>query len=287
MNKVKKRKKPVEDRIHELGLDVVSSVGGSGHSIGITDAGIAYLWGRNSLGQLGIGTSGSRIALPRQAELIQPDSDTTISTSKNARAVRGFVGGFSDAGHSAILDSAGYLWFSGCDRWQQLGLGSSNAGSSGYTWENGKLWQERFQRNDFLMELLKSRNRDIGWLPKDSSSLIRDVAIGGDHTVVLSSNMHDVITFGKGAEGQLGIANKPFVNAPTISKELSTPIQDDRDGSKKISAVCAIDHCSMTLDEQNNVINMVGKCRHKTKEFHNAFRICQERSRKYGLVENG
>ena len=46
---------------------------------------------------------------------------------------------------------------------------------------------------------------------------IRDVALGGDHTVVLSGNQHDVYTFGKGGEGQLGVMGKPFVSAPVKS----------------------------------------------------------------------
>lgn len=126
----------------------------------------------------------------------------------------------------------------------------------------------------------------------DSTCLIRDVAIGGDHTVILSSNQHDVITFGKGAEGQLGLINKPFVNALAVSKELSTtpqhPSNDSigtTDASQKIAAVCAIGHCSLTLGDNNEVMNMVGKCRRSSMEFQKALKTCQLRVHQSNLVE--
>jgi len=38
------------------------------------------------------------------------------------------AGGAKDAGHSAAVDINGGVWTWGCDRWQQLGLGSSDTG---------------------------------------------------------------------------------------------------------------------------------------------------------------
>jgi len=241
-------------------------------NIGITPQGQVYTWGKqNGLGQLGRPGKSSH-ALP--AQFSNPDNDTnTRSGLVNIKGAKGYTGGTKDAGHSAILDSQGHLWFTGCDRWQQLGLGASVNGASGYTWKNGALWQETFQRNGFLLQLMRSKN-DTG-----AGEGIRDVAIGGDHTLVLSNNQMDVFSFGKGAEGQLGIVQKPFVSSPVHSKELSSK------NDQKIGAVCAIRHCSFTLDEEGEVLKTVGKCRMETGGILNAVRDCREQAMRDGLVK--
>jgi alpha-tubulin suppressor-like RCC1 family protein len=162
----------------------VTSQDGSRQSLGITCNGNVYSWGpKHSLGQLGRSvttqTPAKRPALVKYAD-----------HSNNIKATRIFVGGFADAGHSAIIDEKGQLWMAGCDRWQQLGLGSPAAGAAGYTWlHNGRIYHSEFVLNTFVTPLLQSY---------DDQATIRDIALGGDHTVVLSSNKRDVITFGKG-----------------------------------------------------------------------------------------
>ena len=71
------------------------------------------------------------------------------------QAVRAYVGGLPDAGHTAIVDAHGRLWMTGCDRWQQLGLGSANGGASGYTWTSGKVFQTAFRQNTFVPDYLR------------------------------------------------------------------------------------------------------------------------------------
>lgn len=188
-------------------------------------------------------------------------SETTMFIeNQDIQFVKAYVGGMSDSGHSALLDSNGHLWLAGCDRWQQLGLGSSSAGSAGYTWNQGRIWRTAFVRNGFLATALPqvtiSTTNPTPTTTGNSGRLIRDVALGGDHTVVLSSNQKDVYVFGKGAEGQLGVDGKPFVSAPTRSKVLSS--SDDK---PDIAAVCAIKNCSLTLNQQGGVLSKAGKCR--------------------------
>ena len=71
---------------------------GNGHCIGITKEGIAYSWGKHSLGQLGRDTTNSkkpgRITLP-------------------TKACKGYASNGGTAGHSAILDENGSLWMTG------------------------------------------------------------------------------------------------------------------------------------------------------------------------------
>ena len=104
---------------------------------------------------------------------------------------------------------------------------------------------------------------------------VRDVALGGDHTLILSSNRRDVISFGKGGEGQLGLSSKPWVSSPSKSKLLSSI-------KGEIAAVCAYRHCSFTLDESGKVMERVGKC---SKGFEEAVESCRRRAVKDGLLK--
>lgn len=224
---------------------------GARHYIGITSSGAAFSWGKNNFGQLGrISTAASSTTTNSSKETrpveFEANSDENLNDTR-LRFVKAYVGGLSDSGHSALLDSRGHVWLAGCDRWQQLGLGSTSGGSSGYTWNQGRVWRNKFVRNDFLAKV---------------AGPIRDVALGGDHTVVLSSNQKDVYVFGKGGEGQLGVDGKPFVSAPTRSKILSSSSSTSSNNDEAaISAVCAIQQCSLTLDENGQVITKTGKCR--------------------------
>jgi len=241
---------------------------GAKHHIGVTSKGEAFSWGKNNFGQLGRLSTSTTVATSKEARPVEYDTgndDKNKNKNKNSNSVqvflKAYVGGLSDSGHSALLDSKGQVWLAGCDRWQQLGLGSSSGGSSGYTWNQGRVWRNTFVRNDFLAKV---------------AGPIRDVALGGDHTVVLSSNQKDVYVFGKGGEGQLGVDGKPFVSAPRRSKILSKTAGDPQ----KIAAVCAVQHCSLTLDKEGNVMNQAGKCRNITK----SLACCIRRAESDGLV---
>lgn len=234
---------------------------GSRHCIGITADGVAFSWGKsNAVGQLG--REEGKIPAKKPGEIYLP------SNASKAFCSQGCATG---SGHSAILDVHGRLWMSGCDRWQQLGLGSSKGGTSGYTWIDGKLWHDKFVPSDSVVDLMKG---------KSSSVTIRDVALGGDHTLVLSSNQRDVFGFGKGGDGQLGLVGKPYVSAPVKSKVLS----EDQNG-ELLSAVCAVQKCSLTLDLTGRVRRKAGKCR--SSEVHKGIEECIARAKLVGLIERG
>jgi hypothetical protein len=239
------------------------------HSVGITAAGVAYTWGRtNDLGQLGRATTDRSSAKTPGRVDIQTSAG---SSSTNAKAVKAYVGGSVDSGHTAILDENGTLWMAGCDRWQQLGLGSSKGGSSGYTWQDGKLWQEQFLATTHLTEFLNENG---------TTTSIRDVALGGDHTLVLSSNQRDVYAFGKGGDGQLGLVGKSFVSAFVRSTVLSSSSRE-----KQIAAVCAVKACSMTIDGSGTILNKAGKCRMNNKEMVDGLESCLARAAQTGLLK--
>lgn len=270
-----------EDAPRPLLFKEISKAKDAGHTLSITIDGVPYSRCHNpksctnELGQLG------RTGNP--STLLPIEMSAMVAGASHV-----YAGGFGASGHTAILDESGELWLCGCDRWQQLGLGSPQGGSSGYTWAGGKLWQDRLQKNLHVVELIK--NLDPSLLAASSSTTrkttgeqsrrwIKDVALGGDHTVVLSANGKDVITFGRGAEDQLGLSSKPFVSAPTKAKALSS-------NTASISAVCAYRNCSMTLDAGGGVMSTAGKCSLELQGMKRALDLCQKRAQETGLMNN-
>ena len=237
------------------------SVDGSNHCIGITSDNKVYTWGNsNSMGQLGRPTTSRR------------DCKTPTIVTRNPSISRAYAGGNAESGHSVLVTTEDHLvYVSGCDRWQQLGLGSASGGSAGYTWEGGRIWRQEFVPNLFLTD----------WMTKTSGNhRIRDVALGGDHTIILSENQRDVYAFGKGGEGQLGILGKSFVSAPVRSTVLSSTLT-----TADIAAVCAIHHCSMTLDSNGEILKQTGNCRMEHEAIMNGLKACRDRAERDGLLE--
>lgn len=284
----------------------VSKAQDAGHTVSITIDGRPYSRCHNSksctneLGQLGRAGKSSlflpmNMMLPvkRNSSNSNNNNNNDNITTSTVKAAHAYVGGFGSAGHTAILDTEGRLWVCGCDRWQQLGLGSSQSGSSGYTWTGGKLWQEQLQLNTHVVTLLQTLDPSLGSSSMSSTAAavgandnhdqsrryIRDVALGGDHTVILSANKRDVISFGKGAEDQLGLSSRPFISAPTKSKTLSS-----KNGSN-INAVCAHRSCSLTLDDTGQVISMTGKCSFELSGMKKALDMCRKRAHVSGLIQ--
>jgi len=257
----------------------VSVAKGWRHSIGITVDGKVFSWGKtNDVGQLGRDENDDE-----KIPVRQPGNVPIPVIARSAYCSQGCSSG---SGHSGIIDENGQLWMAGCDRWQQLGLGSSNGGSSGYTWIGGKLWQERFVPSTAILDLMKKSSSSTS-SPSNTTSTptkttIRDVALGGDHTLILSSNQRDVYGFGKGGDGQLGLVGKPYVSAPIKSKILS----EDPHRGELLSAVGAVKNCSITLDTTGSIRRTAGKCRRMDKVLlHQALQDCIERAKHDGLID--
>jgi hypothetical protein len=124
------------------------------------------------------------------------------------------AGGDKSSGHSVVVLRDGTVFAFGCDRWQQLGLGSASGGAAGYTWANGKIWQ-----------------REPTHLPALDGAGVVDVACGSEHTACLTRG-GQVWTFGRGDRGQLGIGARggsdgkgPWLSAPGVSAALSASAQ--------------------------------------------------------------
>ena len=242
----------------------VDVAAGPRHSLGVTADGRVYSWGNrkssNNLGQLGRETDRRKVSVPGP---VAPFGGTgggeNLASAVSASAVFVSQSAQKDSGHSAVLDREGGLWMAGCDRWQQLGLGSAHGGAAGYTWKGGKLWQDGFVRSESVRAELPPA------APADGHA-IRDVALGADHTLVLSSNQRDVYAFGKCGDGQCGFVGKPYVSAPKRSRVLSssssttTTTSSGRTGGELVAAVCAIESCSFAIDDAGRTLRTAGKC---------------------------
>ena len=256
MDASKEESKVAAENVTEPWLEYITK--GSRHSIGIDSKGIAYSWGRsNAVGQLGR-DDGCGANKPAPVDLSSAENVEGVKQKAMAKKAYVSQGSGTGSGHSAILDMEGMLWMTGCDRWQQLGLGSSKGGSSGYTWQGGKLWQDKFVPSVHALDLMRDKGEKD--TPQPKVPMIRDVALGGDHTLVLSSDQQSVYGFGKGGDGQLGLVGKPFVSAPIKSTVLSSK-SGDSDGGTKIAAICAVKACSFTLDSNGKILKQTGRCR--------------------------
>ena len=186
----------------------------------------------NRFGQLGRG---------KDAALSAAAVDLGSADGGAAPVVGLSAGGCRDAGHSAVVTAAGDVLMFGCDRWQQLGLGSPDAGAAGYTWEKGRIWQTAPQR------------ARLG----AGDGTIRQVACGADHTVALARDGATVYTWGRGEHGQLGREGRMFVGAPARSSALS----GGGGAGPMIAAVLAVGNCTATCRADGTIIRSVGKCR--------------------------
>lgn len=164
------------------------------------------------------------------------DESTPLPLSVNGKPVVGVVaaaaGGGKDGGHTVIVDDTGSIFTCGCDRWQQLGLGAAQGGAAGYTWANGRIWQNTLQRLAAF---------------DASQTTFRDVAAGADHTLALASD-GSVYGWGRSSLGQVvGGKHGPFLTAPVKIPNINA------------KAVAAVMDCSAVLDSDNLVVSF-GRC---------------------------
>ncbi|KAJ1454826.1 regulator of chromosome condensation 1/beta-lactamase-inhibitor protein II [Pelagophyceae sp. CCMP2097] len=188
---------------------VVSS--SAAHALRVGNDGSLESWALlpsgNRFGQLCSGRA-DRATAPGQAHALVVAGGGDAAAAGGDAATAGGVaaaaaGGRADAGHSVFATRLGAVFACGCDRWQQLGLGSGLAGG-GYTWKDGRIWQPQ----PCLVAAL-------------AHAKIVDVAAGADHSVALADN-GTVFTWGRGDKGQLSASAKPFLGPPRKCDALSS-----------------------------------------------------------------
>ncbi|KAG8142220.1 putative Protein RCC2 protein [Naja naja] len=204
------------------------------HSLFITVEGKLWSWGRNDKGQLGHGDT-KRVDAPKPIEVLSKNG-SVFAFGENKMGQLG-LGNQTDAipsptqimyngqpitkvacgaEFSMIMDCKGNLYSFGCPEYGQLGHNS-----------DGK-FIARAQRIEYDCELVPRRVAIFLEKTKDGQILpvpnivVRDVACGANHTLILDSQKR-VFSWGFGGYGRLGHAEQRDEMVPRLVKLFDFP----------------------------------------------------------------
>ncbi|XP_044277203.1 protein RCC2 isoform X2 [Varanus komodoensis] len=189
--------KPIEVLGSEI---VVSAACGRNHTLALTESGSVFAFGENKMGQLGLGNQTDAVPSPTQIMY-------------NGQPITKMACG---AEFSMVMDCKGNLYSFGCPEYGQLGHNS-----------DGK-FIARAQRIEYDCELVPRRVAIFIEKTKDGQILpvpnvvVRDVACGANHTLVLDSQKR-VFSWGFGGYGRLGHAEQRDEMVPRLVKLFDFP----------------------------------------------------------------
>ncbi|XP_012888162.1 PREDICTED: protein RCC2 [Dipodomys ordii] len=179
---------------------IVLAACGRNHTLALTETGSVFAFGENKMGQLGLGNQTD--AVPSPAQIMY-----------NGQPITKMACG---AEFSMIMDCKGNLYSFGCPEFGQLGHNS-----------DGK-FIARAQRIEYDCELVPRRVAIFIEKTKDGQILpvpnvvVRDVACGANHTLVLDSQKR-VFSWGFGGYGRLGHAEQKDEMVPRLVKLFDFP----------------------------------------------------------------
>nr|XP_041576328.1 protein RCC2 [Taeniopygia guttata] len=179
---------------------IVAAACGRNHTLALTESGSVFAFGENKLGQLGLGNQTDAVPSPTQILY-------------NGQPISKLGCG---AEFSMVMDCKGNLYSFGCPEYGQLGHNS-----------DGK-FIARAQRIEYDCELLPRRVALFVERTKDGQVLpvpnvvVRDVACGANHTLVLDSQKR-VFSWGFGGYGRLGHAEQKDEMVPRLVKLFDFP----------------------------------------------------------------
>ncbi|XP_059722895.1 protein RCC2 isoform X1 [Haemorhous mexicanus] len=182
------------------GEAIVAAACGRNHTLALTESGSVFAFGENKLGQLGLGNQTDAVPSPTQILY-------------NGQPISKLGCG---AEFSMVMDCKGNLYSFGCPEYGQLGHNS-----------DGK-FIARAQRIEYDCELLPRRVALFVERTKDGQVLpvpnvvVRDVACGANHTLVLDSQKR-VFSWGFGGYGRLGHAEQKDEMVPRLVKLFDFP----------------------------------------------------------------
>ncbi|KAI4824975.1 hypothetical protein KUCAC02_020681 [Chaenocephalus aceratus] len=209
---------------------IVAAACGRNHTLALTENGTAYSFGENKLGQLGQGNQ----------------TDAVLSPAPISYNGQPLVKVACGAEFSMVVDCKGNLYSFGCPEYGQLGHNS-----------DGK-FIARAQRIEFDCELIARRVAIFIEKSKDGQVMpvpnvvIRDVACGSNHTLVLDSQKR-VFSWGFGGYGRLGHTEQKDEMVPRLVKLFDFP-------GRGAAQICSGYQCSFAVSEMGRQIIRRGGC---------------------------
>ena len=256
--------------VNALAIRIVKVSNGSYHSFGLTSDGRIYAWGRNTSGELGIGTTLARSNVP-----IAVKTTGTPMDGKVVKQVEG--GGRYEGSHSIALASDGTVYTWGFNQYGQLGDNTTtnsrspiavqvagtplagktivqiaagadhslalDSGGALYAWGSNAYGQlgNGTTTNSSVPVAVK-----IAGTPLAGKTIVQ-IAAGANHNMVLTSD-GAVYTWGWNYHGQLGNNTKTNSNTIVAVQTISTPI-----AGKKIVKIAAGQGHSLALTDDGMV----------------------------------
>ena len=176
--------------VNALAIRIVKVSNGSYHSFGLTSDGRIYAWGRNTSGELGIGTTLARSNVP-----IAVKTTGTPMDGKVVKQVEG--GGRYEGSHSIALASDGTVYTWGLNQYGQLG-------------------------NNTTINSRSPVAVQAAGTPMEGKTIVQ-IAAGADHSLALDSD-GALYAWGSNAYGQLGNGTTTNSSVPVAVKIAGTPL---------------------------------------------------------------
>ena len=200
--------------VNALAIRIVKVSNGSYHSFGLTSDGRIYAWGRNTSGELGIGTTLARSNVP-----IAVKTTGTPMDGKVVKQVEG--GGRYEGSHSIALASDGTVYTWGLNQYGQLGNNTTTN-----------------SRSPIAVQAAGT--------PMAGKTIVQ-IAAGANHNMVLTSD-GTVYAWGWNYHGQLGNNTKTNSNTIVAVQTIGTPL-----AGKKIVKIAAGQGHSLALTDDGRV----------------------------------
>lgn len=201
---------------------VVAAACGRNHTLALTESGTAYSFGENKSGQLGQGTSLNAVLSPAP---IHYNGQPLVKVACGAE-------------FGMVVDCKGNLYSFGCPEYGQLGHNSDGK------YITGKRIEFDCELTPRRVAIFIEKTKDGQVMPV-TNVVVRDVACGANHTLVLDSQKR-VFSWGFGGYGRLGHTDPKDELVPRLVKIFDFP-------GRGATQIYAGYHCSFAVNEMGGL----------------------------------